>query len=385
MQNTKYVRLRIDCNQALADDNIEKCLSILTEELNVGKYVSELTELKARLSNLQKEWNGGRIAYEEFGRNRNKILHDLLEFVDKTIQPDDISLLSGIHDRILIVACKNSPTNWGRLFPDEQFSHILVICYGETIPREFKNPDIIIFDDLNCPGLLGNKNEMKRLAQEMPLAHLLYVGDAKPGNPFQDSKMKDEQEIFARMGNANSHLSIHGRLNELLEFRRNYGPPLSTVILENMKDKLPLKVFISYSHKDEEWKSELDMHLAAMKRQGLIEVWQDRQIIPGAEWDSEIKQRLEGSHLILFMLSVGFMNSEYIWNTEVPIAMDLYHSGKAKIVPIFTKEIDIKGSPFEKIQGLPRDAKFMVSQPNRDQIVAAVAKELREVVENWGK
>ena len=65
--------------------------------------------------------------------------------------------------------------------------------------------------------------------------------------------------------------------------------------------------------------------------------------------------------------------------------MDLHHSGKAKVVPIFTKDIDIKGSPFERLQGLPRDAKFLASQPNRDQILATVAKELRELVENWEK
>ncbi len=383
MQNPTSTRLRTDCQAALADDNLEFCLQLLAEHFPDNL---ELIHHTGALNGLSKDNRHGTISRQDYILERNKLRVTLLEFVGQTLDKLEVKpQINGIAERILIVECAKSPSDWRRIFPDNIFLNREFMKYGDPIPDGFTNSDVIVFDDLNCHGLLGNKNEMKRLAQEMPLAHLLYVGDAKPGNPFQDSKMKDEQEIFARMGNANSHLSIHGRLNELLEFRKNYGPPLSTVILENMKDKLPLKVFISYSHKDEEWKSELDMHLAAMKRQGLIEVWQDRQIIPGAEWDSEIKQRLEGSHLILFMLSVGFMNSEYIWNTEVPIAMDLYHSGKTKIVPIFTKEIDIKGSPFEKIQGLPRDAKFMASQPNRDQIVAAVAKELREVVENWGK
>lgn len=37
-----------------------------------------------------------------------------------------------------------------------------------------------------------------------------------------------------------------------------------------------IKVFISYSHKDEDIKSELDAHLIGLKRNEKIEVWQDR-------------------------------------------------------------------------------------------------------------
>jgi|GEM_PF-1388207 len=384
MQNVKYIRLRTDCSEALADDNLEKCYLLLSENLVDGQNRLTLIEIKGRLTGLMREWNGGRMAFDEYSLHRNQIRSALLQLVYTSLKPEDISLLGGIHDRILIIACKNSPTNWERLFPDYRFSHKFVIQFSEIVPREFKNPDVVIFDDLKCPGLMGNKNEMKKLALEMPLAHLLYVGDPK-SNPFTDSKLKDEQEIYARMTNANSHLTIHGRLNDLLEFRKNYGLPMSTHIAENMKDKLPLQVFISYSHRDEDWKNELDMHLATMKRQGLITVWQDRKIAPGSEWDDEIKKQMEQSHLIFFMVSPGFMASEYIMDKEVPLAMSLYAEGKSKVLPIFVKDVEWKGSEFGKLQGLPRDQKFLDMQPNKDQGLATVARAIRELIENWEK
>lgn len=38
------------------------------------------------------------------------------------------------------------------------------------------------------------------------------------------------------------------------------------------------KVFISYSHKDEDWKNRLQTQLAVLENQGLLSVWEDRKI-----------------------------------------------------------------------------------------------------------
>src|SRR5512134_3850765 len=43
----------------------------------------------------------------------------------------------------------------------------------------------------------------------------------------------------------------------------------------------PIKLFYSYSHKDEELRDELAQHLFPLERAGLIEVWHDREMLPG--------------------------------------------------------------------------------------------------------
>ena len=48
-------------------------------------------------------------------------------------------------------------------------------------------------------------------------------------------------------------------------------------------------VFISYSHKDEEWKDRLRPHIMALERAGRIVVWDDRKIGAGEQWYDEIK------------------------------------------------------------------------------------------------
>ena len=49
------------------------------------------------------------------------------------------------------------------------------------------------------------------------------------------------------------------------------------------------KVFISYSHKDENWKDHLKTHLAVLEHQNLLSVWDDRQIAAGDDWYPEIE------------------------------------------------------------------------------------------------
>jgi hypothetical protein len=50
----------------------------------------------------------------------------------------------------------------------------------------------------------------------------------------------------------------------------------------------PIKVFLSYSHKDEELRQELISHLSGLQYQGLIEPWHDRNISAGSEWADQI-------------------------------------------------------------------------------------------------
>ena len=42
-------------------------------------------------------------------------------------------------------------------------------------------------------------------------------------------------------------------------------------------------VFISYSHKDEEWKDRLVTHLGVLHHQGLLDLWDDRRIGAGED------------------------------------------------------------------------------------------------------
>jgi hypothetical protein len=45
----------------------------------------------------------------------------------------------------------------------------------------------------------------------------------------------------------------------------------------------PIRLFISYSHKDESLREKLGDHLAALRREGVIDLWHDRKITAGED------------------------------------------------------------------------------------------------------
>ncbi|HRK81991.1 MAG TPA: TIR domain-containing protein [Saprospiraceae bacterium] len=140
-----------------------------------------------------------------------------------------------------------------------------------------------------------------------------------------------------------------------------------------------LNVFISYSHKDEDFKEALDTHLTMLKRSDKIAAWNDRAILPGTEWDAEIKHQLEEAHIILLLVSANFIASQYIWKHELARAMERHEQREASIIPIFIKDCDWEGAPFDKLQGLPKDAK-PVGKADNDTAWLEVAKGIKAVV-----
>ena len=146
--------------------------------------------------------------------------------------------------------------------------------------------------------------------------------------------------------------------------------------LEKMK-----KIFISYSHKDETLKEELDAHLSALKRSKLVEVWHDRRIDPGSNWDNDIKAELESADIILLLVSSNFLASEYIWKIEIARAIERHEAKETRVIPIFLRACDMEGMPFAGLQGIPRDAKPVVSFADKDEAYLQIAKGIRGVLE----
>jgi hypothetical protein len=76
-------------------------------------------------------------------------------------------------------------------------------------------------------------------------------------------------------------------------------------------------VFISYSHRDEEWKDRLVTHLGVLRHQGLLDLWDDRRIGAGQDWKQEIKQAMDAASVAVLLVSAHFLTSRFILGEEV--------------------------------------------------------------------
>ena len=142
--------------------------------------------------------------------------------------------------------------------------------------------------------------------------------------------------------------------------------------------KIP--TFLSYAHTDEAYKDAFLQHLTGLKK-AKLELWQDRQLISGEEWDTTIKTQLEKSQLILFLVSPAFMSSTYIAEVELAASMQRkQQKGGVEILPIMLRPTDIENSVLEKFQFLPKNAKPVTTWDNEDTAWLDVVKGIKKVL-----
>src|SRR5882724_2779388 len=96
-------------------------------------------------------------------------------------------------------------------------------------------------------------------------------------------------------------------------------------------------LLFSYSHKDEALRDELAAHLAALRRERLIETWHDRRIVAGQPVDATIAKELETADIILLLISPDFINSDYCFEIEVRHAMQRHDRGEAVVIPVILR------------------------------------------------
>lgn len=142
------------------------------------------------------------------------------------------------------------------------------------------------------------------------------------------------------------------------------------------------KLFLSYSHKDSEFRAELDIHLTALKRQGVIDVWHDRKISAGKDFEKEINRNLEEADIILLLVSPYFIASEYCYEIELKRAMEKHERGDARVIPVILEPCDWQKLNFGKLVATPTDGKPISKFPNKHDGFLEVTKAIRNAVED---
>lgn len=144
-----------------------------------------------------------------------------------------------------------------------------------------------------------------------------------------------------------------------------------------------IEIFFCYAHEDENLRQGLGKQLRALKRQGLIDTWHDRNISAGTEWEREIDKHLNTAQVILLLISPDFMDSDYCYSKEMKRAIERHEQKDATVIPVILRPVYWQGAPFGRLQALPTDA-IPVTDPiwhNMDRALFNVSEGVREVVE----
>lgn len=145
-----------------------------------------------------------------------------------------------------------------------------------------------------------------------------------------------------------------------------------------------MKAFISYSHYDENYLKQLHKHLAQLQRDNLLTTWTDNEILAGGNIDAGVPEALESSELFLALLSSDYINSNYCYEKEFEMAMNLQKKGGLIIVPIILEPCDWLNTPFKNFKALPKDGKEISSWSNSNTAFLDVIQKLRALIQGNG-
>jgi tetratricopeptide (TPR) repeat protein len=116
------------------------------------------------------------------------------------------------------------------------------------------------------------------------------------------------------------------------------------------------KIFISYSHKDEQWKDRVNKHLQVFQLEGKWRTWDDRQIQVGSEWERLIIKEIQSAHAAVLLISTEFLISDFIRNTEVPLILERWQKNEIIVFPVIIEPCSWQAIEWLKqMQVFPKD------------------------------
>jgi len=110
-----------------------------------------------------------------------------------------------------------------------------------------------------------------------------------------------------------------------------------------------MQLFISYAHLNEKELLPFRQHLTHLSQQGFIQVWHDRDLVPGELWEAGIREALQRADIVLLFYTTAARVSPFIQETELAIALERAETNQCTLlwVPLERNDLDAN-HPHEK-------------------------------------
>jgi hypothetical protein len=282
------------------------------------------------------------------------------EAIRPCFQRDPVSYILALSDRMQEFGRVLGPTDTRAINSDKMEAGVRYPCRAVTlrVDRKFQDEARLVIelgpDDGTCFG-----------ATEWDFEHIKAYKDREAVWIFGEDGWLDSRGIFAKFA-----VEVVRGSSRQAQDRGGMA-----------RTEEPVKLFYSFSDKDERLREALERHLASLKWQGILADWHHRRIDAGQEWQREVDSHLLAADVVLLLISADFIASEYCYGVELERAMRLNRSGTTRVVPVVVRAVDLACHPLNELRALPSDGRPVTSWSNEDEAWKDVVQGIRQVVE----
>jgi hypothetical protein len=140
----------------------------------------------------------------------------------------------------------------------------------------------------------------------------------------------------------------------------------------------------SYSHQDKVWLERLQTNLKPLVRDKVIDLWDDTQIQPGAQWRIEIQRALAIAKVAVLLVSPDFLASDFIAEEELPILLDAAKTDGLTILWVPIRSSIFTETRIADYQAVHDPAKPLskLKSADRDSALVAICKRIKEAAQS---
>lgn len=139
----------------------------------------------------------------------------------------------------------------------------------------------------------------------------------------------------------------------------------------------PIKIFLTYSKEDQDFRDAFRKYLEPLSRSKLIEIWDEGDIEAGRVREEEIMMRLNNAEMIFCLISADFLNTDFYRDTLEAFLSQSSKRGK-RIVPVIVRYSLWNDLPIGKIKGIPSEP---IADPKNDKAWFKVYESLKDLID----
>ena len=211
--------------------------------------------------------------------------------------------------------------------------------------------------------------------------------DVPKPEPYAEIELAGLPRVYRRVSDLEAAerggLSVAVKTTEV-EALLQPTPHLNRATEQESRDpyRVPMSLFLSYSHKDKVAKNFFHENLTVMGKKRLITQWNDGLIEPGTLWREEIMSKLESMDIFVGLLTNAFIASDFIETVEVAAAKKkLEAKGREFLfVLILVDDISLDGLDLAAYQIMRPAGKAISQHKNRKEGFSQAQKELEALI-----